>query len=68
MEHTPAQPPQTAEQAYEQQYEVLSRVMARVINKITNLHDSNSEKNWAHVGDLEHVTEIMNDLDEFLGN
>lgn len=66
MEHPPEQP-QTAEQAYEQQYEVLSRVMARVFNKVIGHHDSSSEKNWAHVGDLGHIIEVMNELDEFLG-
>ena len=68
MEHPQEQPPQTAQEAYEQQYEILSRVMARVFNKIIGHHGNNGEKTWGHVGDLGHVTEVMNELDEFLGN
>lgn len=61
------QPPETAEEAFEQSYQELSRVTARVINKIVGLHDSNREKTWADVDDLEHVAELMQELDKLLG-
>ena len=66
MEQDP-QPHVTAQEAYEQQYQELSNVMAHVFNKIIGHHDSNREKTWAAVGDLGHIIEIMQELDEFLG-
>ena len=41
--------------------------MARVFNKVIGHHDNKREKTWADVGDLGHVIELMNELDEFLG-
>jgi hypothetical protein len=70
MEHSPEPTPRlpdNAEAAFEQQYSELSRVMSNVFNKVIGRHASASEKTWADVGDLQHVTQVMRELDQFLG-
>lgn len=59
--------PENTQEAYEQQYQELADVMARVFNKIITRRASASEKTWADVGSLEHITKLMQELDEFLG-
>jgi hypothetical protein len=66
MEQYP-QPDETAQEAYEQRYQELTKVTARVFNKIIGHRDNNREKTWAEVGDLGHIIEMMQELDEFLG-
>jgi len=64
---SPIQLPDNVEAAFDQQYQELSNVTARVFNKIIGLRDSNRAKTWDEVGDLGHIIEVMNELDEFLG-
>lgn len=69
MENIPEQQPlpDDPELAFQQRFQDVSRVTARVFTKIIGLRD-NSEKTWADVGTLGHIMEVMDELDQFLGN
>lgn len=62
---TPA--PLTAQEAYEKNKQMISRMLAQMAIQVAQEQPNNPQKVWAAVGGQDRIIEMLQDINQYLG-